>query len=72
MPTASAAWKHDSAGFVGGPVVGCDEDWIWVLGGSAGLSCRQANVEITLTGASADLLKTALSPMLKRVSAGLS
>ena len=57
---------------MGGPVVACDEGWIWVLGGNASLSCRQANVEIRLTGGSVDLLRIALNPMLKRVSASLS
>ncbi len=28
VSTASAAWKHDSEGLVGGPVVACDEGWI--------------------------------------------
>jgi hypothetical protein len=71
-PTAVAAWKQDTAGFVGGPVSGCDDGWLWILGDSARLSCRQANVEITVGGASAEVLKAALAPMLRRVSAGLT
>jgi hypothetical protein len=70
--TARAAWKHDTEGFVGGPVLGCDDGWQWVLADSARLSCRQANVEMTLSGGSPELLRAALGPMLQRVQAGLS
>ena len=67
VPTAVAGWLQRQDPLAGQAIGACDADWLRVRSDTVQLHCREANVEILMSGPTVDADNAALAALLRRI-----